>query len=100
MIRHANCHKGAEVNMDSIDIFINVVNADIPSVPADLNFIFNQIYQNNVPPTIKRYFTDVYLFCLHKDPNNKTKLCPLGIPTAIRRQIASHVSHSYHKKIA
>jgi len=99
-IQHAHHHKGAGVNADSIDIFIDVVNANITSVPTNLNFIFNQIYQNNLPPTIKRYFTDVYLFCLHKDPNDKTKLRPLGIPTAIRRLIASHVAHSFREKFA
>jgi hypothetical protein len=99
-IRHANRHKGAGVNADSIDIFIDIINANIPSVPTDLNYIFNQIYQNNFPPTIKRYFTDVYLFCLHKDPTDKTKLRPLGIPTAIRCLIASHVAHSFREKFA
>jgi hypothetical protein len=90
-IRHANHHKGAGVNADSIDIFIDGVNANIPYVPTDLNFIFNQIYQNNLPPESN---------CLHEDPNDKTKLHPLGIPTAIRRLMASHVAHTFRKKIA
>ncbi len=92
-ITHSNRHKGAGVNADSINLFIDLVKSNIPSVPADLTHIFNQIYQNNLPPTIHRYFTDVYLFCLHKDPNDTTKLRPLGIPTAIRRLIASHMAH-------
>jgi hypothetical protein len=99
-ITHANRHKGAGVNADSIDIFIDLVKSKLPSVPADLNHIFNQIYQNNLPPAIHRYFTDVYLFCLHKDPNDTTKLRPLGIPTAIRRLIASHVAHTFRGKFA
>jgi hypothetical protein len=99
-ITHTNRHKGAGVNADSIDIFIDLVKSKLPSVPADLNHIFNQIYQNNLPPAIHRYFTDVYLFCLHKDPNDTTKLRPLGIPTAIRRLIASHVAHTFRGKFA
>ena len=99
-ITHANRHKGAGVNADSIDLFIDLVKSNIPSIPVDLNHIFNQIYQNNLPPTIHRYFTDVYLFCLHKDPNDTTKLRPLGIPTAIRRLIASHVAHTFRGKFA
>jgi hypothetical protein len=49
---------------------------------------------------IKRYFTDVYLFCLHKDPNNHSKLRPLGIPTAIQRLIATHIARSLKSKFA
>jgi hypothetical protein len=56
------------------------------------------IYKNNLPESIKRYFTDVYLFCLHKDPKDATKLRPLGIPTAIQRLIASHIAHMLRTK--
>ncbi len=49
-------------------------------------------------PSTTQYFTDVYLFCLHKDPLDKSKLHPLGIPTAIRRLIASHVAHTFREK--
>jgi hypothetical protein len=49
---------------------------------------------------IKRYFTDVYLFCLHKDPNDHSKLRPLGIPTAIWLFIATHVARSLKSKFA
>jgi hypothetical protein len=95
-ILHASCNKGAGVNADSIDIFIDLVQAQFPSTSKNLNFIIQQIYQNN----IRRYFTNVYLFCLHKDPLDKSKLCPLGISTTIRRLIASHVAHTFREKIA
>jgi hypothetical protein len=88
------------VNADSIDIFIDLVQANINSTSINLNFLFNQIYQNSLPPPIKLYFTDVYLFCLHKDPLDKSKLRPLDIPTAIRRIIASHVAHTFREKFA
>ena len=61
---------------------------------------FFQIYQNNLPPPIKGYVTDVYLFCLYKDPLDKSKLRPLGIPIAICCLIASHVAHTFCKKFA
>jgi hypothetical protein len=99
-ILHTSCHKGAGVNADSIDIFIDLVQAKLPTTSNHLNFIFNQIYQNNLPPPITCYFTNVYLFCLHKDPIDKSKLCPLGIPTAIQCLIASHVAHTFRKKFA
>ena len=69
-ILHASRHKGAGLNADSIDVFIDLVQANINSTSINLNFILNQIYQNNLPPPIKHYFTDVYLFCLHNDPLN------------------------------
>jgi hypothetical protein len=49
---------------------------------------------------IKRYFTDVYLFCLLKDPNKHSKLRPLGIPTAIWQLIAPHIARSLKSKFA
>ena len=79
---------------------MDLVQANISSTSINLNFIHNQIYKNNLPPSIKCYFTDVYLFCLHKDPLDKSKLRPLGIPTAIRRLIASHVAHTFREKFA
>ena len=66
----------------------------------DIRFVFNLIYQNNLPESVKYYFTDVFLFCLHKDPNDHTKLRPLGIPTAIRRLIGTHVARTLHDKFA
>jgi len=63
--------------------------------------IFNQIYINNIPPPIKHFFSDVYyLFCLHKDPTDASKLCPLGIPTAMWRIIARHVAQYFKPKFA
>jgi hypothetical protein len=49
---------------------------------------------------IKRYFTDVYLFCLHKDPKDHSKLRPLGITTAIWQLIATHVARILKSKFA
>jgi hypothetical protein len=99
-ILHTSCNKGAGVNADSIDIFIDLIQAQFPSTSKNLNFIFQQIHQNNLHPPIRWYFTNIYLFCLHKDPLDKSKLCPLGIPTAIRHHIASHVAHTFRRKFA
>ena len=93
-------NKGAGINSDSIDLFIMLIKKGPPSTKQDLRFIFDQIYNNNIPQTIKRFFTDVYLFCLHKDPADATKLRPLGIPTAIRRIIATHVARTLKSKFA
>ena len=99
-IRHAARNKGAGVNADSIDLFSSLLKCSIPTITEDLQFIFDLIYKNKLPENIKRYFTDVYLFCLHKDPHDPTKLRPLGIPTAIRRLIGSHVARTLRQKFA
>ena len=99
-ILHAAKNKGAGINADSIDLFKELIKQPIPSIKPDLHYIFDLIYQNKLPHPIKRYFTDVYLFCLHKDPTDTTKLCPLGIPTAIRCLIASRVAHTLRDKFA
>ncbi len=93
-IRHAACNKGAGINADSIDLFSLLLNCSIPTITDDLKFVFDLIYKNSLPDNIKRYFTDVYLFCLHKDPLDPTKLRLLGIPTAIQCIIASHVART------
>ena len=69
-IRHSNRRKANGVNADSTDIFIDLVKTNIPQVLEDLRYIFNQIYINNIPTPIQHFFSDVYLFCLHKDIND------------------------------
>lgn len=75
-IRHAAKNKGAGINADSIDIFTSLLKRPHPSTEDDIRFVFNLIYQNNLPESVKYYFTDVFLFCLHKDPNDHTKQRP------------------------
>jgi hypothetical protein len=99
-ILHATKNKGAGVNADSIDLFTTFVKCPILNLKPDLQFSFDLIYQNKLPHPIKRYFTNVYLICLHKDPTDSTKRCPLGIPTTICRLIASHVARSLRVKFS
>jgi hypothetical protein len=99
-IKIAAKNKGTGVNSDSIDLLTLLVKSKIPTVKEDLRFIFDLIFQNKLPDKIRHYFTDVYLFCLHKSPTDPTKLRPLGIPTAIRRIIASHVARTLKHKFA
>jgi hypothetical protein len=86
--------------LDSIDLSIALVKKAPPPVKNDISFIFDQIYKNNIPATIRRFFMDMYLFCLHKDPSDHSKLRPLGIPTAIRRLVATHVTRTLKSKFA
>ena len=99
-IRKANRNKGTGVFSDSIDAFIHLVKQDIPSTNANIQELFNLIYQGKIPHAARHFFTDTYLFCLHKDERDNTKLRPIGIPTAIRRIIASHIAQQWKDKFA
>ncbi len=70
------------------------------SATSDVQFVFDLIYKNSLLDNIKRYFTDVHLFCLNKDPLDPTKLQPLEIPTAIQCIITSHVACTLQQKFA
>jgi hypothetical protein len=83
-----------------IDLFTPLLKCSISTVTGDLQFIFDLIYKNNLLEHIKCYFTDVYLFYLHKGPLDPTKLQPLGIPTTIQCIIASHVAQTLQNKFA
>lgn len=91
-IRHAAKNKGSGINADSIDAFIHLVRMNDETINKNITSLFNIIYQGRIPIQARKFFTDTYLFCLHKDLNNLSKLRPIGIPTAIRRILASHIA--------
>jgi len=85
---------------DSIDAFHRLVRLDNEVVNADLSFFFNAIFTATIPSEIAPYLRDTYLFCLHKDSNDPSKLRPLGVPTAIRRIIGNHIAKSFKQRLA
>ena len=99
-IRQSFKRKGKGSNTDSIDAFIDLAKSGDPSTNAALQQLFELIFQNRVPRDVARYFTDTYLFCLHKDPTDHSKLRPIGIPSAMRRIIASHLAKYYRSRFA
>ena len=99
-IRKSGKNKGTGILADSIDIFINLVKLKDTSINNNIQQIFNLIFQGNIPRIARAFFTDTYLFCLHKDPDDLSKLRPIGIPSAIRRIIASHIAQQWKDKFA
>ena len=83
---------GASANADSIDAFVDLISLNIAEVNLGVRQLFDLIYNNLVPTELQCYFRDTYLFCLYKDPDDLTKLHPIGIPSAMHRIITSHVS--------
>ena len=99
-IRRARKGTGNGVNCDSIDCFIDLVSLNIAEVNNDIRRLCNLVYLNQIPPEVACFFTDTYLFCLYKDPDDPTNLRPIGIPSALRRLIASHIDHYYRHRFA
>jgi hypothetical protein len=93
-------HKGTGLQTDSIDSFISLVKLNEPTTNENIQQLFNLIYQGNIPNRAKHFFTDTHLFCLHKDQNDDSKLRPIGIPSAIRRIITSHIAKQWREKFA
>jgi hypothetical protein len=85
-------HQGTGINGDSINIFINLVKQDNNTINNNITSLFNLIFQGKIPPAACKFFTDTYLFCLHKDQNDLSTLRPIGIPTAIQQIRASHIA--------
>jgi hypothetical protein len=84
--------------MDSLDIFIRLAKRDDSSTHKALRLLFKRIYNADIPKSAEPYFTNTYLFCLHKDEKDPSKLRPIGIPTALRRIIANHIARVFRLK--
>jgi hypothetical protein len=56
---------------------------------------FNHVINGEVPEKFQTFLRQTYLFALEKDPDNKTKLRRLGVPSAIRLIAAIIVLKEY-----
>ena len=100
-IKRASKCTGAGVNADSVDAFIDLVELHINSENDKIRCLFNLVFQGWIPPEEAAvFFTDAYLFFLHKDPDDLTKLRPIAIPSGMRRLTASHIMVSYQQRFA
>ena len=61
---------------------------------------FNRIINGEVPAKLQKFLRQTYLVALEKDPNDKTKLRPLGVPAAMRRIAAVLVLSEYRSSFA
>ena len=50
----------------------------------NLKKLFTFLLNNQIPSSIRSYFSSIHFFALHKDMNNLNKLRPIGIGTALR----------------
>ena len=66
--------------------------------------IYKKFSSNDIPPTIRHIYTSNFLFGLHKDSNDKTKIRPIAIGGAWRRLFTSttvkHFNHNFMEFLA
>ena len=55
------------------------------------------VYNNTTTKVVATYYTDTYSFCFFKEPNDPTKLWPIGTPSAMLRIIASRIAYTFHQ---
>jgi hypothetical protein len=65
----------------------------------DFNDLIHLLLQNHIPPSIQNAFSANYFVVFHKDPDNLTCICPLGIGTALCCLTGSLVMTILHNKI-
>ena len=99
-IRKQHRGKANGLFMDSLDVFIRLVKRDDTTANKAIRTLFQRIYKGEIDDCVHPYFSNTYLFCLHKDESDPTKLRPIGIPTAIRRIITNHVARTYRRRFA
>jgi hypothetical protein len=96
-LTHLNRGKATGIQCDSLGIYIKAARRldlndakDINKARAIAGF-FTKVINGDIPEPFKKFLRQTYLVALEKDPNDKTKLRPLGVSSAIRR-IASIVA--------
>lgn len=87
---HTSTDKATGVHCDSLDIYIkaarrlDISNPDHTWQAKALAGFFNHVINGEVPEHFQTFLRQTYLIALEKDPEDKTKLLPLGVPSAIR----------------
>ena len=94
ILRRLKRGKASGPQLDSLDIFVKLGSAysrakkrkEKTDIKLEtLSEFFTVILNGNVPDKIKNVLRTTYTVALHKDPTDKSKLRPLGVPSAIRR---------------
>ena len=80
-IIYGDKRRAGGANCNTINVFIDLSMMHRPDINNDLRDLFNLIYNSIIPEAVRGFFTDTYLFYLYKDPEDRTKLYPLDIPS-------------------
>lgn len=105
-LSHLNRGKATGIQCDSLDIYVIASRRLDLSNPTDarranaLASFFNKIINGDVPPQFQTFLRQTYLVALEKDELDKSKLRPLGVPSATRRISAILVVSEYSSTFA
>jgi hypothetical protein len=89
-LSHLHRGKATGIHCDSLDIYIksarriSLNDTDGLHKATALSQFFCKIINGDIPEPFKHFIRQTYLVALEKDPEDKTKLRPLGVPSAIR----------------
>jgi hypothetical protein len=84
-LSHLHCGKATGIHCDSLDIYIksarrlSLNDADGLRKATALSQFFCKIINGDIPEPFKHFIRQTYLVALEKDPDDKTKLRPLGV---------------------
>ena len=108
-LRGLNKGKAGGLQADSLDLFIKLARnpnrgkkkkTQFANKRKTMAHFFTSIANGEVPDKIGRILRTTYLVALQKDPDDLSKLRPLGVPSAIRRITAVLLLMSYRSRFA
>jgi hypothetical protein len=105
-LSHLHHGKATGIHCDSLNIYIksarrlSLNDADGLRKATALSQFFCKIINGDIPEPFKHFIRQTYLVALEKDPDDKTKLRPLGVPSAILRISAILVLSEYSSSFA
>eukprot|EP00956_Cyclotella_meneghiniana_P012275 scaffold17443_cov38-Cyclotella_meneghiniana.AAC.6 len=106
VLSHLHRGKAPGIQCDSLDIyiksakFIKLAHEDGQAQGKALAQFFSKVTNGEVPEKFKLFLRQTYLVALEKDPDDKTKLRPLGVPSAIRRISSILILSEYSPTLA
>eukprot|EP00956_Cyclotella_meneghiniana_P032064 scaffold86358_cov47-Cyclotella_meneghiniana.AAC.5 len=101
-----NRGKAAGLYGDSLDLYIKTARRLNLDKEEDLikarrlAKLFSNVANGHLPPKFQAALRRTYLVALEKDPDDKLKLRPLGVPSAIRRIATAAVLTEYSSVLA
>ena len=101
-------HRGKAAGLygDSLDIYIKSarrlnLNKEEDVIKAQrLAKLFSNVANSDIPTRFQAVLRKTYLVALEKDPDDRLKLRPLGVPSAIRRIATAAVLSEYSSTLA
>ena len=107
-LRGLNRGKASDLHLGSLDLFIQMAKTHertgkkkgITARQKAIAKFFTNVVNGDVPEKVQNILRTTYLVALQKDPEDLSKLRPLGVPSAIRRVAAVLILATHRAKFA